>query len=59
MTDESLTSLAKQVPDILNYTDNNGLIDFSSDINNQMYALFDIDRASQIHIKEVLSKKAE
>ena len=59
LTDESLTSLAKQVPDILNYTDNNGLIDFSSDINNQMYALFDIDRASQIHIKEVLSKKAE
>ena len=59
MTDESLTSLAKQVPDILNYTDNNGLIDFNGDVDKQMYALFNIDKASQMHIKEVLSKKAE
>lgn len=59
MTDESLTSVAKQVPDILDYSDNNGIIDFSGDINNQLYALFDIDESNQIHIKEVLANKPE
>lgn len=59
MTDESLTSVAKQVPDILDYSDNNGIIDFSRDINEQLYSLFDIDEANQIHIKEVLAKKPE
>ena len=59
MTDESLTSLAKQVPDILNYTDDNGLIDFNSDINTQLYKLFDVGEESQKHIKEVLATKAE
>ena len=59
MTDESLTSLAKQVPDILNYKDNNGFIDFDADINEQLYRFFKIGKGSQEHIKEVLSKKAE
>ena len=59
MTDESLTSLAKQVPDILDYTDDNGLIDFNGDINAQLYKLFKIGVDSQIHIREILSKKAE
>lgn len=55
LTDESLTSLAKQVPDIINYTDNNGIIDFSGDINSQLYRLFNVDSTSQAHIREVLS----
>ena len=59
MTDESLTSLAKQVPDLLDYSDNNGFIDFNGDINTQLYSLFHISKPSQEHIKEVLSKKAE
>ena len=59
MTDESLTSLAKQVPDLLDYTDNNPFIDFNGDINAQLYKLFKISKKSQEHIKEVLSKKAE
>ena len=59
MTDESLTSLAKQVPDLLDYTDNNGFLDFEKDINAQLYKLFNIEAQSQEHIKEVLSKKAE
>ena len=57
LTDESLTSLAKLVPDIQDYTDCNGRIDFSSDINQQLYKLFDIDKREQKYIREVLAKK--
>ena len=56
MTRESLTSLAKAVPDILNYTDNNQYIDFKGDINAQLYNLFNIKHENQQYIKEVLSK---
>jgi hypothetical protein len=60
MTDEALTSLAKQVPDIENYYDNNGVIDFSGDINEQLYTLFGInDVKTRKYIKEVLSTKAD
>ncbi len=59
MTDESLTSLAKQVPDIIDYSNDNKLIDFSIDINPQLYKLFKISEAGQRHIKEVLAKKDE
>lgn len=59
MTDESLTSLAKLVPDIEDYKDNNGIIDFSKDLNEQLYKIFEISEDSQIHIKQILSTKAE
>lgn len=59
MTDENLTSLAKQVPDILNYTNENGIIDFNGDINKQLYDLFEIDDANIAHIREVLATKPE
>ena len=59
MTDESLTSLAKQVPDLLDYTDDNGIVDYSGDINSQLYQLFNISEESQKHIREVLAIKAE
>ena len=43
LTDESLTSLAKKVPDIENYTDQNGLIDFMKDFipSKDCFMLFD------------------
>lgn len=59
LTDESLTSLAKKVPDLGNYTNDNGIIDYSQDINEQLYKLFDIDEKNQMHIKEVLKDYAE
>ena len=43
LTDESLSSLAKMVPDLLNYTDGNGIIDYAGDVNAQLYALFEVD----------------
>lgn len=33
LTDESLTSLAKKVPDLLDYSDKNGIIDYNRDVN--------------------------
>ena len=60
MTDESLTSLAKHVPDIVDYSNNNGYIDFSGDINAQVYELFGIREQAQIdYIRSVLAKKAD
>ena len=57
MTDENLSSLAKQVPDILDYRDNNGIIDFHGDVNQQLYDLFEIDAANIAHIRQVLASK--
>lgn len=59
LTDESLTSLAKKVPDLLDYTDDNGIIDYSGDVNAQLYALFDINETEQQHIRQTLAEKAE
>ncbi len=37
MTDEALTTLAMKVPDIGDYSDNNGVINFEKDIDAQLY----------------------
>lgn len=57
LTDESLTSLAKKVPDLLDYSDRNGFIDYNGDVNAMLYKLFDIDERNQQHIREILALK--
>ena len=57
LTDESLTSLAKKVPDLLDYSDNNGIIDYDGDLNLQIYRLFCIDYKNQQYIREILASK--
>ena len=57
LTDESLTSLAKKVPDLLDYSDTNGIIDYNGDVNTQLYKLFGIDGKNQKHIREILASK--
>lgn len=57
LTDESLTSLAKKVPDLLDYSDRNGVIDYSDDINTQLYTLFGIDDKNRQHIQKILALK--
>ena len=57
LTDESLTSLAKKVPDLLDYSDRNGVIDYSDDINTQLYTLFGIDDKNRQHIQKILASK--
>ena len=59
LTDESLTSLGKLVPDLGDYRDNNGIIDYNKDINEQLYNLFNIQEDSIEHIRYILSTKAE
>ena len=59
LTNETLTSFAKKVPDILDYSDDNGYIDFSGDVNAQLYKLFGIDEETQTYIRSILATKAE
>lgn len=57
LTDESLTSLAKKVPDLLDYSDVNGIIDYKGDVDAQLYKLFGIDDKNQQYMREVLASK--
>ena len=57
LTDEALTSLGKLVPDLLDYTDDNGIIDYTQDVNAQLYRLFGIDEPMQAIIKQTLSER--
>lgn len=54
MTDESLTSLGKKVPDLLDYTNQNMMLDFSSDINTQLYDLVKITKEERTYIEQTL-----
>ena len=51
MTDEALSSLGKRVPDLLDYTTNSGIIDFSSDIDQQLCLLFDFTEEEMAYIR--------
>ena len=43
LTDEALTSLGKEVPDLGDYSEGNALIDFNKDIDAQLCQLFNIN----------------
>lgn len=47
----------KKVPDLLDYSDENGIIDYNGDVNAQLYKLFGIDDRNQQHIQDVLGSK--
>ncbi|WP_311564592.1 Eco57I restriction-modification methylase domain-containing protein [Peptoniphilus duerdenii] len=57
MTDEALTSLGKKVPDIIDYTDNNGLVDFSKDVNKQLCDLIGLTSDEVAYIESVVKVK--
>ena len=57
MTDEALTSLGKKVPDIMDYSDKNALIDFSKDLNAQLYALVGLTAEEISYIESVVKAK--
>ncbi len=57
MTDESLTSLGKKVPDILDYTDDNGIIDFNKDVNKQLCDLAELTVEERAYIESVIKAK--
>lgn len=59
LTDEALTSLGKLVPDLLDYRNENGLIDYSGDVNAQLYALFGINENQQAIITATLEEQTK
>ena len=56
MTDEALTALGKQVPDLLDYSDKNQIIDFSKDIDNQLNNLIGLTENEIHYIKSVIGE---
>lgn len=59
MTDESLTSLGKKVPDIMDYSSANELIDFSKDLNKQLYKLVGLTEEEISYVESVIRFKDE
>lgn len=53
MTDEALTSLGKRVPDIMEYS-SSGLLDFTKDLDEQMYALIGLTADEIEHVKDTV-----
>lgn len=52
MTDESITSLAKQVPDLLDYSSQSSLIDFSKNIDEQLKEKLSLTDEEYSHVVE-------
>ena len=59
MTDESLTSLGKKVPDIMDYSDKNSLVTFNTDLNKQLYALVGLSSDEIAYVEAVVKAKDE
>lgn len=54
MTDEALTSLGKKVPDLLDYTNDNKIIDFSKDLDTQLFTLAKCSKEETDYVKNVI-----
>ncbi|MCO4679717.1 Type II restriction endonuclease [Streptococcus infantarius subsp. infantarius] len=52
LTDENLSSLAKLVPDLLDYSNSQKLIDFSNDIDKQLFDILDLTSEEIQRIKQ-------
>lgn len=59
MTDESLSSIGKRVPDFITYTDSNTIINFDNDINEQLCKKIGLSKDEQEYIEKVLNKKGD
>lgn len=56
MSDESLSSLAKLVPDILDYKSSNRWFDFTGDIDEQFKDLLHLSAEEAEYIRNTLNK---
>lgn len=54
LSDEALSSLAKYVPDLLNYSNNN-IINFKKPIDEQLYKLLNLTEQEIMYIKRVIN----
>lgn len=57
LSDEALSSLGKFVPDLLDYSDKQKLIDFSDDIDKQLRKLLEITDDEFAYIYSLIAKK--
>ena len=55
MTDESLTALGKRVPDLMDYSSHNELVDFSKPLDEQLYSLFELDEEEINYIESTIN----
>ena len=54
LTDEALSSLGKYVPDVLDYSNNNPIIDFDNDIDKQLYTLNNLNKNEIAFIEKMI-----
>lgn len=59
MTDESLTSLGKRVPDLMDYKTDNGFLDYSADIDEQLFQLFQLNQEDIAYVKQRVDRIRE
>ena len=52
MTDEALTSLAKKVPDLIDYSNQNTFIDFTKDLDNQLFSKLSLSSEEIQYVKD-------
>ena len=57
MTDESLTSLAKKVPDLMDYTNKNAMVDFTDDLSEQLYSLVGLTDEEIRYVESIVHSK--
>lgn len=50
MTDEALTSLGKKVPDFIDYSSNNKLLNFDENLDNQLSKIFGLTKSEMSYI---------
>ena len=55
MTDEALTSLGKRVPDLTDYSGSNQMIDFSENLDEQLYNLLDLTKKEIQHVESTVN----
>lgn len=56
LTNENLSSLAKYVPDFIDYSDKNRYIDFHKDIDSQLYQMLNLNQDEIAFVKEVVDE---
>ena len=59
MTDEALTSLGKKVPDLMDYSSKNVLIDFTKDLNQQLNELVGLTKEEVDYINSSIRPLAD
>lgn len=57
MTDENLTSLGKRVPDLINYSASSSLVDFSGNLNGQLYSLVGLTSEEIEYVEKTANRR--